>query len=114
MGLASALPGTSSECRVGPWPRRSVGLVVEMGKRVSGPPELRSRLWVRGDGAGELARERLAMARLRSSMCALRLLSSVLMARGRPAPETECVSELARFSSPNMASLCANRSRISR
>lgn len=67
-------------------------------------------------GAGDVARgdRWAAIARCRSSMFARRLLSSVEIARGRWAPDAECVSVLARLSSPKMASLCANKSRTRR
>lgn len=93
-GVTSFGPGTSRLCLRG---LRSVAvttgllllLFVWIGNRVSGPPVERSRRWLRlpGVGCGLLARLREAMARLRASMLARRLLSSVLMARGRPAPE---------------------------
>jgi hypothetical protein len=78
------------------------------GNLVSGPPELRSLRWPRGEGAGLVARlrEPLAMmARARASMLALRFDSSVLIARGRVSTLTLWEREEARLSSVNMASL---------
>lgn len=82
-GELSALPGTSRDSRVLA-PRRSVGLawLGAMGKRVSAA-ELRSRRCALGLGAGLDARLRLAIARALSSIARRRLLSSVLIARGR-------------------------------
>lgn len=83
----------------------SVGLVTLIGNRlVSDAPLERSRRCLRG-GAGLWPRLRSTMARLRASMAARRLLSSVLMARGRllvlPSPfALDC-----RFSSPKITSL---------
>ena len=61
---------------------------VAIGNRVSGPPELRSRRWPRalGAGLGPLLLDvppAEMIARARASIFALRLLSSVLIARGR-------------------------------
>ena len=109
------LPGTSRLCRRGLRSFVMTGLLVWMGNRVSGPPLERSRRWPRpGVGWGLLARLREAMARFRASMLARRLLSSVLMARSRPAPEVVWLRVLARFSSPKMASLWSKRSRMRR
>lgn len=89
-----------------------------IGKRVSGPPELRSLRWPRGEGAGLVALPRLlvaaAMARARCSMATLRLLSSLLTARGRVSTLMLWVRDEARFSSLNIATLWAKRSRIRR
>jgi hypothetical protein len=90
-----------------------------IGKRVSGPPELRSLRWPRGEGAGLVALLRefpvaAAMARARASMLAFLLLSSLLTARGRVSTLIVWVREDARFSSLKMATLWAKRSRIRR
>ena len=94
---------------------RSEGLLTLIGNRpVSDAPLERSRrcLW---RAAGLVARLRLTMARWRASIAARRLLSSVLMARGRFEPELLSPRALDwRFSSPKMASLWANRSRMRR
>lgn len=100
-----------------------VGLVW-IGKRVSGPPTDRSRRWppARGLGAGLVARLRLpeafsSRALFRSSMLARRLLSSVLIARGRPATTPPMDPEWAvdmRLSSEKMGSLYLNKSRTRR
>jgi hypothetical protein len=87
------------------------------GNLVSGPPELRSLRWPRGEGPGLVARlrEPLAiMARARASMLALRFDSSVLMARGRVSTLTLWEREEARLSSVKIASLWLKRSRIRR
>ncbi len=105
-------------------------LLVWMGNLVSAGPADRSLLCARPllGGAGLVARDFEAIARLRASMFTRRLLSSVLIARTRgidDAPATvpaavalaaaeACAWELARLSSPKMASLWANRSRIRR
>lgn len=94
--------------------------LVWMGNLVSGPPLLRSLRCPRGLGAGLVARPRLAFAFSSKALCrsstrALRLLSSVLMARDRVDPPTddEWLRVDMRFSSLKMASLCAKRSRTS-
>ena len=105
-------PGTSRLWRM---PRlwgsgTAVGLVW-MGKRLSAPPVERSlrcaRPFMVGDGAGLGARDLEAIARLRASMLARRLLSSVLGARGLGllGAISEWFEELARFSSPKISSL---------
>ena len=93
---------------------------VAIGNRVSGPPELRSRRWPLGLGAGLVALlfddpPAEMIARARASMLALRLLSSVLIARGRRVSTLVlCEREEARFNSEKMASLWAKRSRMRR
>lgn len=104
-------------------------LVGWIGNLVSAGPAERSRRWpvlrpLLG-GAGLAARDLDAIALLRASTLARRLLSSVLIALRRgavslaaPLPPLlaglACACELARFNSPNIASLCAKRSRMRR
>lgn len=118
----AAASGTSRLVRLAGL-RSLVGLVEgRIGNRVlSTGPLLRSRRWrplVGGAGLG--ARLLFAMALLRASMASRRWDSSVLMPRTRAscvvalAPDVVCVSALARFSSPKMASLWAKRSRTRR
>lgn len=85
------------------------------------PPVDLSRRCCLDPGAGDVALERSAIARFRASMFARRLLSSVLIARGRASPEPAprevidaAVADDWRFSSPKMASLCWNKSRMRR
>ena len=101
-------------------PSATVVGLVWIGNLVSAGPLDLSRRWLRplAWGAGLLARDFEAMARLRASMLARRLLSSVLKARMRgaeDAPPLEVWERvLARLSSPKMASLWAKRSRMRR
>jgi hypothetical protein len=94
-----------------------------IGNLVSGPPELRSRRWPRPAGLGWGLVARLLddplpaamMARARASMLAFRLLSSVLIARGRRLSTVPLwVREEARFSSLKISTLWAKRSRMRR
>ena len=93
---------------------------VAIGNRVSGPPELRSRRWPLGLGAGLVALlfddpPAEIIARARASMLAFRLLSSVLIARGRRVSTLVLWErEDARFNSEKMASLWVKRSRMRR
>lgn len=102
------------------WRSEAVVGLVWMGKRVSGPPLLRSRRWPRGPGAGLVARLREALAfsskaLFRSSIRTFLLLSSVLIARGRfVVTEMEWLRVDMRLSSLKMAPLWAKRSRTSR
>ena len=111
-GDVESSPGTSRLCRA-PTRRGCVsGELVWMGKRVAGGSLDRSRRWLRpfACGAGLLLRDRDAMALLRASMFARRLLSSVLMARMRDAlvaapPLGVWERVEARLSSPKISSL---------
>lgn len=102
------------------WRSEAVVGLVWMGKRVSGPPLLRSRRWPRGPGAGLVARLREALAfssraLFRSSIKFFLLLSSVLIARGRfVVTEMVWLRVDMRLSSVKMGSLWAKRSRTSR
>jgi hypothetical protein len=78
----SVLGGTSRLARAAAR-ERSCGLVTLMGKRVAAEAPLERSRRCRAPGAGLVARLRLTMARWRASIAARRLLSSVLMARGR-------------------------------
>jgi hypothetical protein len=82
--VGESLLGTSKLFRV-------VGFLLSLetliGNRPGSGPLERSRRCLRG-GAGLFARLRSMMARLRASMAARRLLSSVLIARGRGAVPT--------------------------
>jgi hypothetical protein len=102
-----------------------VGLPTFMGNRVdSFEPEAEPEppppvdLSLRCRGAGLAALDRFAIARLRASMFARRLLSSVLIALGLASPDpaprelTDAAAALdCLFNSPKIASLCWNRSR---
>lgn len=80
----SLLGGTSRLALVRAGVReRSVGLVTLMGKRVAAEAPLERSRRCLGPGAGLVARLRLTIARWRASIAARRLLSSVLIARGR-------------------------------
>ena len=98
-----------------------MGELVCIGNLVVGGSMDLSLRWLRplACGAGLLFRDFETIALLRASVFARRLLSSVLMALMREALEAlpplgVCDNVEARFNSPKISSLWANRSRINR